>query len=139
MSRYTLARPGDFAEVVFGWDEASNGFFLQCFADAADEAPSVWRSDLAVHELRSALGELELELSDLAARMLEADARGVAVLLASGDPALWRGSSGSSSPPTPCTIIEQLLTFARVRWPNGEERLCIAAELEPDLIAAGVV
>lgn len=139
MSRYTLIDPGKFSEVVIGWDASTDGFFLQCVATAsaaADDGPAIWRSGLSVCELRGALSELELELPDLALRLLEADERGVPVRLAEGDPALWRGSP--SSPPTPCTVIETLLTFARVRWPNGNERLCLAIELEPDFARVGI-
>jgi hypothetical protein len=135
MSRYTLIEPGNYSKVVFGWDAITASCFLQCFAaeEDDDDSPIIWRSTLSVIELREALVELKLELPGVALRMLEADACGVPFRLVEGDPALWRGSS----PSTPCMVLESLLTFARVRWPNGKDGICLAVELEPDIARTG--
>jgi hypothetical protein len=137
MSRYTLSAT-KFAELVLGWDRPTGGFFLQCFAssESDDEEPAVWLPKLAMTELERELFEVGVTMPDLLRRTLLAEMQGRPLRLVAGDPVLWRGSSGRVS--TPCTLIEPLLTFAQVRWCNGEEQTCLMAELEPDLASLDV-
>jgi hypothetical protein len=134
VSRYTLLDPGEFSEVVLGWDPGTAGFFVQCFGPDEDEddgGPVFARAGLTLAELVAALAERGLALSGLAQRVLESDRYGGRVFLRRGDYALLRKA--------PCIIVERLVTMAKVRMDNGDEELCPVDELEPDWIAAGIV
>lgn len=133
MSRHKLSAP-EFGEVVVGWD-LSDGFFLQCFVVSEDEDdfPALWlpRLDLA---------ELEHELAKIGSAMpppLRQTLLAEALNLEEGTPVLWGGRS--FCPAIRCTVIKPLVSFVAVRWPNGEEHLCLYDDLLPDLSLDEVV
>lgn len=69
--RLNLKNTGPFGEVEFGWDPGVNGFFLQCFEESSEDAPSVWLPSLAtVTALQDAMSSHGLQLHEVVADYL---------------------------------------------------------------------
>jgi hypothetical protein len=133
MSFYELLNPGRFSKAAFGFDDGTLGCFLQCFGEDED-APEVWLLGMTVERLRDAMASVGLSLPEVVARTLTAETRGTRVHFATGDLVVAREKGKRVR----YVVIEDLLTFARVRATSGEELVRISAELEPDLEAVGV-
>lgn len=134
MSRYVLAA-ADFDEVVVGWDEAIDGFFLQCFTSSNDEddGPAVWLPKLNLDELGRQLLDLGVTLPGLLRRVLIAEQHEWQLELEPGDPVLWGNS--------PCHVLElrhsPAASRALVEHAQGTE-WTDATQLLPDLQSVGV-
>lgn len=132
MSRYVLSAAG-FGEVVVGWDQPIDGFFLQCFvvSENEDDFPALWLPKLDLDELEHELTKIGSAMPPLLRRTLLAEMHGQPLNLEEGTPVLWGGRS--FCPAIRCTVIRPLVSFVAVRWPNGEEHLCLYDDLQPDL------